>query len=112
MSRAKALHDSDLHYIAVFMGGAEIAKCLLSHNADVNAKNKEGNTPLHALMDSTTEEEAQSAWSDWMKEMAELLLANKADLNAKNNEGQTPLMIAIKLKNKGAIELLRKHEAK
>jgi ankyrin repeat protein len=33
-------------------------------------------------------------------------------MNAKNNEGQTPLMMAIKLKNKTAIELLRKHGAK
>ncbi len=89
-----------------------VVEYLLTHHADVNAKNKEGNTPLHALMDATIEEDAESAWSDWMKEMAELLLANKADVNAKNNERLTPLMIAIKLKNKGAIELLRKHEAK
>ncbi len=47
-----------------------------------------------------------------MKEITELLLANKADVNAKNNEGETPLMMAIKLKNKAVIELLRKNEAK
>ncbi len=79
---------------------AEVAEFLLSRNANVNAKDNEGNTPLHLQM-----EPAESG--EWIKEITELLLANKADVNAKNNEGATPLMIAIKRKNKGAIELLQ-----
>ena len=84
----------------------EVVETLLRHNADVNARDILGNTTLHLL---TT---APLASRQWISDVAELLLANKGDLNAKNNEGQTPLMIAIKLKNKAAIELLRKHGAK
>lgn len=83
----------------------EVAEFLLSRNANVNAKDNEGNTPLHVQLQPDESRE-------WIKETTELLLANKADVNAKNGEGLTPLMIAIKAKSKGAIELIRKHEAK
>jgi ankyrin repeat protein len=56
--------------------------------------------------------DAPLASRQWISEVIELLMAHKADLNAKNNESQTPLMMAIGLKNKAAIELLRKHGAK
>lgn len=85
---------------------AEVVETLLGHNADVKARDILGNTALHLVID------APLASRQWMSEVAELLLAHKADLNANNNEGQTPLMMAVKLKNKEAIELLRKHGAK
>jgi ankyrin repeat protein len=84
----------------------EVVETLLGHNADVNARDVLGNTALHLLAT------APLASRQWISDTTELLLANKADLNAKNNEGQTPLMMAIKLKNKAAIEILRKHGAK
>jgi uncharacterized protein len=84
---------------------AEVTEFLLSRNANVKAKDNEGNTPLHVQMEPSEHHE-------WIREITELLLANKADVNAKNNIGITPLMIAIRLKNSGAIELLQKYEKK
>jgi len=54
---------------------------LLAHKAKINAKNKDGETPL--LL----------AASDGHKDVAELLLANKADVNAKDKNGSTPLRV-------------------
>src|SRR2546423_1038852 len=85
---------------AVKVGLTEVVEYLLSHNADVNAKDEEGNTPLHLQM-----EPAENR--GWIRVIAELLLANKADVNAKNNDGLTPLMLAIELKNKEAIEFIQ-----
>jgi ankyrin repeat protein len=85
---------------------AEVIETLLGHKADINARDILGNTALHLLAT------APLASRQWISDVIELLVAHKADMNAKNNEGQTPLMMAIKLRNKAAIELLRKHEAK
>ena len=50
---------------------------LIKYGADVNAKDKEGNTPLYLKRNS--------------KHIVKLLIENGADVNAKNNEGNTPL---------------------
>jgi ankyrin repeat protein len=69
----------------------EVATLLI---ADVNARDNEGNTPLHRTSS---------------KELASLLIAKGADINAKNNEGETPLHVAGY--NKDVAELLKRHGA-
>ena len=54
----------------------------ITHGAEVNAKNKYGNTPLHI---AATENAHQTA---------EVLLIHDAEVNAKNEYGSTPLHIA------------------
>ena len=60
-------------------GNIERIKQLIADGADVNAKNRDGTTPL------------QTAAIRGHKEFLELLIANGADVNAKNEDGMTPL---------------------
>ncbi|MBA3873084.1 MAG: ankyrin repeat domain-containing protein [Anaerolineae bacterium] len=60
----------------------EIARLLIEHGIDVNAKQEGGFTPL------------QAAAQNGQLELAELLLAHGADAFAKNDDGQTALDIA------------------
>ena len=55
---------------------AEMAKLLIAHGADVNARNYEDETPLFMISSA---------------EVAEVLIAHGADVNARNYEGETPL---------------------
>ena len=60
-------------------GHKEIVELLITNGADMDGKDKYGNTPLHYA----------ATWGH--KETAELLIANDADVNAKNKFGETPL---------------------
>ena len=62
---------------AVTMGQTEAAELLLQHGADVNGRNKDGNTALHLAVFLGR------------AETAELLLKNGAEVNAKNDKGET-----------------------
>ncbi|RJR08340.1 ankyrin repeat domain-containing protein [Candidatus Parcubacteria bacterium] len=83
-------------YRALSCKSTEIAELLISKGADVNARDEEGGTPLHAAVSL-----------DVSKEFVELLISNGADVNARTNDGLTPLDLA-KGGNKEIIELLEK----
>jgi hypothetical protein len=74
-----------------------LAQVLLGANANVNAADAHGDTPLHKA--------AYNGNSD----VVELLLAHGASINATNKMGQTPLQVAQKPE---IAELLRKHGGK
>ena len=63
-------------------GDAEEAERLLRQGADLNAGDKEGNTPLH------------HATAGYRYVSAQLLVQHGADPNARNNEGKTPADLA------------------
>ena len=88
-------------YAAVNEGHIEIVKLLLANNADVNAADKDGNTPLHRVFITLMIKDING--------MVELLLSHKADVNAMNNKGETPLRLAIARGNNDMAELLRQH---
>ena len=68
-------------------GNIEGTKQLIADGADVNAKNRDGTTPLH------------TAAARGHKELVELLIANGADVNARRSKyggGYTPLHYAAR----------------
>ena len=76
-------------------GDIEQVKSLIASGADVNAKDKNGQTPLHLVC------------SRGNKEMAELLIAKGADINAKANTWHTtPLIAAIRSGHKDIAKLI------
>ena len=60
---------------------------MLPVGADVNAKDKHGNTPLYEAM--TRSYPCANIWA------ANLLLSHGADINVKNNDGETVLKTAV-----------------
>lgn len=79
---------------AASIGHTEVAKKLIEHGADVNAKDDTGATPL------------MLAAAFGHKETAELLLDKGADVNITDNTGATPLMLAAAFGDKDTAELL------
>ncbi len=75
-------------------GDIEKVQSLIASNADVNAKNEYGYTPLHCAVDYG------------QKIIAEFLIESGAEVDAKNKVGETPLHIAADLGRKDFAELL------
>ncbi|KAH9003818.1 ankyrin repeat-containing domain protein [Lactarius hatsudake] len=104
-----------LHLVAQ-NGGPKIARVLIDHGANVDAKNDEGETPLylasgsryhvaHLLLKRGAEVNARtknkatplhSAATDrYGPEIVQMLLGHGADPDAKNDKGETPLILAL-----------------
>ena len=88
---------------AAFTGRMEVVELLIANGANVNAKDKDGGTPLlHATLSGH-------------RETVELLISKGADVNAKVApsdrlfKGKTPLDLASKAE---ISDLLRKHGGK
>jgi len=107
--------DTLFHVWARGSGNIEIAELLLANGCDVNARGREGQTPMHALIETASlspNQQGQTQAVQW-------LLDHKADVNAKNDKGQTPLSL-LKYRGGGRVydrrkdiaDLLRKYGAK
>jgi ankyrin repeat protein len=73
-------------------------RLLLDYGADVNARRRDGKTPLHC------------ASFNGIFETVKLLLERGANVDIRNRDGQTPMQIAIQQGHRRIIELLRERE--
>ncbi|XP_051818453.1 ankyrin repeat domain-containing protein 7-like [Antechinus flavipes] len=85
--------NNALHYVSFFLGIGLAAK-LLHYKADIEAKNKEGLTPLFFAV------RGQNC------NMAEFLLKNGANVNALDGSKRTTLMIAAGMQSTEMVSLL------
>ena len=74
----------------------DIARLLIEHGANVNARAAGGHIPLH------------EASANGNVELVKLLIESGADVNAKTDDGKTPLDFAIEYKRPEVIALLEK----
>jgi ankyrin repeat protein len=82
----------------------EICSVIIKNGADVNAKEGEGNTPLHLAVFRTGRKDLSA---EAYEGIIQLLLGSKADVRARNHYGVTPLHFAvIQGADQHAIELL------
>ncbi len=102
IDKAKEKYDNDIDKIKNFINegsytnytslhwatqgeNLEIVELLLDNGAEIEVKNKFGETPLHTALKN----------KNW--EIAKLLIKNGAEINENNNLGYTPLDYAIEL---------------
>jgi ankyrin repeat protein len=88
-----AMFGTDDHSRYLLGNHAECVRLLAAAGADVNARDDEGNTPLHVT---------------WRADVDEELLKRGADVNARNNYGETPIFTTYL---RAAIPILLAHGA-
>ncbi len=84
---------------AAAKGELSKVKTLITHGANVNGANSQGEIALHLAI------------KRGHKRVVEFLLAHGADINAQNAYGDTPLHYAAETKHADIVELLLAHEA-
>ena len=92
-------YSTALHYAAL-RGNSDIVQLLLEHDANPNAENEQGRTPLHSL--SRGEDKSQDRVG-----IARLLLERGVDANAKEKNGWTLLHSAVFNRKLEIVQVLR-----
>lgn len=95
--------DTELHAAAA-NNSLEMAQLFIKMGAKVNAKDDDGYTPLHRLLQSKYLKQGDL-------EMVRYLYTQNADINAKDKVGVTPLHIAIEIKDLEIARFLLEHGA-
>jgi len=88
-------------HCATKVGFVRVIEVLLKNRADVNATDKNGETPLFDAIRSTIKKVEKKV------EVTSLLLSNGALVNHENHKGETPLKLAQRSRRQEASEILR-----
>ena len=97
------MHGTPLH-LAAFSGSVNASKLLMKYQADPNARNFAGETPLHQIV--------KSPGTRTRIPLIRLLMERGVDLEMKSSGGDTALLLAIRLKMTEMIKELVKLGAK
>jgi ankyrin repeat protein len=132
MKLFKRENQEEKLFEAVISGLPKKAIRCLKQGAEINAKNEQGNTPVHVavasrqkeivglLAERGTDVNAANPRGDTPlhlaaeaddRDIAELLIAKGADVNARNRQGRTPLHVAAMKHHTSMVESLAAHGA-
>jgi len=89
-----------------------MAELLLARGAQVDARDRNGQTPLHLAAQDNYGTPLFLQARDGYQKVVELLLAHGADMNAKDDKGKTPLALAAQNGRVGTVNLLKQRGAK
>ena len=99
-----SLTTQPLYIVHRSCGSVRLAELLLQHGANINMRNIDGRTPLHAALDG--------GYSDYFFDTIQLLLEHCADVNTLDNYHLTPLHTISSLSSSvRAAKLLLDHGA-
>ncbi|MBO4533308.1 MAG: ankyrin repeat domain-containing protein [Treponema sp.] len=87
LNQADTYGDTVLHTATMLSAGSNVIKLLTSNGADINARNKEGVTPLAIAIQS---EDIQTI---------KYLTANGASIHTQDTHGKSPLSMAFEMSN-------------
>jgi len=99
LAREKDHQQNKPLHIAALKGATNVITALLAKGAEVNARNKFGQTPLHRAMitgDLNT---------------VKLLIIAKAEISGRDNQGLTPIHLAAQRKHGEVVQFLLEHGA-
>ena len=105
-------------HLASYHGFADVAEVLLEHGAQANAKDIQGQSPLHQVIlgDHYFQSAKMTSWprkyhADEVVYLVRLLLKHGVDVNAQNNVQETPLHLASRLRLLEMARFLLEHGA-
>ena len=93
---------------AAYYGDVEVVQELLDLDADVNARDKRGGTPLFDACSGHSDYDKVPNYPQSLANVARLLLERGADINARDEDGQTALHIVRRIE---VIPVLLEHGA-
>ena len=104
--------DATPLHLACEEGRVSIARMLLEWKANINARDKHGNTPLHKTMDYVQGSFIRALFcARTSAALADYLLTHGAKPDLRNTNGDTPLHKAAQLGHKQILLVLLKHGA-
>ena len=103
-------------FLAVEHMHPDIMRLLLSHGADVNARDEFGQTPLHLALDIEVEHskylyDVEGIDVPPTAEISGILLEHGADVDARTERGETPLQWALESNHEAGVKVLQEYGA-
>ena len=109
---ATGILDNTLLHCASLHGRRDVVKLLLKYEADVNAKNKNGWTPLHRAALRGQLEVAEYLLNLKLKDENDGSSNVPVDINAQSHNKKTPLHVASIAGQFQIVELLLRHNSR